>query len=218
MAQTASFACDLTEIYDSKMSGDAGRIIDIYDRYAELWDQDRPRILFEKSWLDRFLALLPVNGSVLDIGCGTAEPIARYIIDAGHALAGVDSSPTMIDICNRRFPKHDWRVADMRALSLAAKFNGLVAWDSFFHLTHDAQRRMFPIFRMHAAPNAAVMFTSGPSCGESIGRYRGESLYHSSLDEAEYISLLNDNGFDVVAHVANDPECGRHTVWLARLG
>lgn len=152
------------------MSGDAERIIDIYDRYAELWDQDRLRILFEKSWLDRFLALLPVSGSVLDIGCGTAEPIARYIIDAGHALTGIDSSPAMIDICSRRFPKHDWRVADMRTLSLADQFNGLIAWDSFFHLTHDAQRRMFPIFRMHAAPNAALMFTSGPSCGESIGR------------------------------------------------
>jgi SAM-dependent methyltransferase len=199
------------------MSGDAERIIGIYDRNAEFWDSDRLRILFEKSWLDRFLALLPIGGSILDIGCGAAEPIARYIIAAGYALTGVDSSPAMIGICKSRFPGHDWLVADMRTLSVARRFNGLIAWDSFFHLTHDAQRKMFPIFRLHAAPNAALMFTSGPSYSETIGRYRGEPLYHSSLGEAEYFSLLNNNGFEVVAHVADDQECDRHTVWLARL-
>jgi SAM-dependent methyltransferase len=171
---------------------------------------------FEKSWRDRFLALLPIGSSVLDIGCGTAEPIVRHLIEAAHALTGVDSSPTMIGICKHRFPNHDWLVADMRRLSLCKKFNGLIAWDSFFHLTHEAQRRLFPIFRVHAAP-ATLMLTSGPSYSESIGRYRGELLYHSSLDEVEYISLLNNNGFEVVAHVADDPECDRHTIWVARL-
>jgi len=199
------------------MSEDAERITGIYDRNAVFWDKDRLRILFEKSWLDRFLARLPTGSSILDIGCGAAEPIARYIIEAGYTLTGVDSSPAMIDICKSRFPNHDWFVADMRTLSVARRFDGLIAWDSFFHLTHDAQRSMFPIFRAHAAPNAALMFTSGPSYSESIGRYRGEPLYHSSLDEAEYLSLLSKNSFELVAHVANDPECDRHTVWLARL-
>ena len=199
------------------MGGDAERIIDIYDRNAELWDKDRLRILFEKSWLDRFLALLPAASSILDIGCGTAEPIARYIIEAGYFLSGIDSSPAMIRICKSRFPNHDWMVADMRTLSVGRRFNGLIAWDSFFHLTQDAQRKMFPIFQAHAAPNAALMFTSGPSHSVSIGTYRGQSLYHSSLDEAEYLSLLRNSGFDIITHVANDPECDRHTVWLARL-
>jgi SAM-dependent methyltransferase len=213
----ALLAFDLTQTYDSRMSEDAERIIDIYDRNAALWDGDRLRILFEKSWLDRFLGLVPIGGSILDIGCGTAEPIARYLIEAECIFTGVDSSPAMIDICKSRFPNHVWLVADMRTLSVPRRFNGLIAWDSFFHLTHDAQRRMFPIFCAHAAPNAALLFTSGPSHSESMGSYRGEPLYHSSLDEAEYRSLLNRNGFDVVAHVADDPDCDRHTVWLARL-
>jgi hypothetical protein len=29
--------------------------------------------------------------------------------------------------------------------------------------------------------------------------------------------LLDDHGFDVVTHVVEDPQCGGHTVWLARL-
>ncbi|HEY6373665.1 MAG TPA: hypothetical protein VIX37_24030 [Candidatus Sulfotelmatobacter sp.] len=76
---------------------------------------------------------------------------------------------------------------------------------------------MFPIFRAHAASNAALMFTSGPSHGEAIGTYQGEPLYHASLDEAEYRLLLHENGFFVLSHVLEDPSCGRHTVWLAQL-
>jgi len=75
---------------------------------------------------------------------------------------------------------------------------------------------MFPIFQQHATPHAALMFTSAPSASEVIGTCRGEPLYHASLDEAEYRSLLYDYGFDVVSHVVEDPNCGRHTVWLAR--
>lgn len=61
------------------------------------------------------------------------------------------------------------------------------------------------------------MFTSGPSHGEAIGVYKDEPLYHSSLDGAEYRSLLNQNGFHVVSHVNEDSTCANHTVWLAQL-
>jgi hypothetical protein len=115
------------------------------------------------------------------------------------------------------FPDLAWHVADMRALSVAQCFDGVLAWDSFFHLCPDDQRRMFPIFRQHAAPRAALMFTGGPAHGEAIGSYRGEPLYHASLDAAEYRVLLNANGFEVIAHVVEDPDCGNHTVWLTQL-
>jgi hypothetical protein len=91
-----------------------------------------------------------------------------------------------------------------------------MAWDSLFHLCPEDQRIMFPIFRRHAAPKAALMFTSGPSHGEAIGVYKDEPLYHGSLDGGEYRSLLNQNGFNVVSHVAEDSTCGYHTVWLAQ--
>ena len=104
----------------------------------------------------------------------------------------------------------------MRDLALQKAFDGLLAWDSFFHLTDDDQRRMFPISKRHALPRAALMFTSGTSHGEAIGSYRGERLYHASLAHEEYRALLTTNGFRVVAHVAEDPDCGGHTVWLAQ--
>jgi hypothetical protein len=106
----------------------------------------------------------------------------------------------------------------MRTLALGRSFTGIIAWDSFFHLGHEDQRRMFLVFRRHAAAGTALLFSSGPLHGEGIGSYGGEPLYHASLDPAEYRSLLHANGFAVVDHVAEDASCAGHTVWLARHG
>ena len=190
-------------------------IIDLYERRASTFARERGRDLHEKAWLDRFLALVPAGGSVLDVGCGTGEPIARYVLESDREVSGIDSAPSMIAICRERFPGSTWHVADMRALDLGRRFDGIVAWDSFFHLDADAQRRMFPIFAAHSNPGGALIFTSGPHAGEAIGDYHGEPLYHASLDEAEYRALLDSHGFTVSAHVKEDPSCGMHTIWLA---
>jgi SAM-dependent methyltransferase len=196
----------------------AGRVIGIYQRHAIAWSRDRGDRLHEKAWLDRFLALLPDDPTVLDVGCGNGVPIARYLIEQRCRLTGVDASSAMVTMCAGRFPEQEWQVADMRTLDLNRTFDGIAAWDSFFHLAQAHQRRMFPAFRRHAAAGAALMFTTGPSAGEQPGSYRGEPLYHASLDGDEYRRLLHDSGFDVVTHVVEDPTCGRHTIWLARLG
>jgi SAM-dependent methyltransferase len=199
------------------MESDSDKIIDLYERHAHDYVADRRSVGWnEREWLDRFSAHLRQGSSILDIGCGSGEPIARYLIHRGFAVSGVDASPTLISLCRERFPGRPWHVADMRALALQDTFDGLLAWDSFFHLNHDDQRRMFPIFRRHASPHAALMFTSGTSHCEAIGSYRGEPLYHASLDPEEYRTLLTANGFSVLEHVVEDPLCGGHTIWLAK--
>ena len=191
-------------------------IVDLYERHAADFDRDRGRMLQEKAWLDRFLAHVPPSGTVLDLGCGVGRPMADYMLDSGFRVVGIDSSRSMIDICRARFPDSRWIVADMRELDMGERFDAILAWDSFFHLHMDDQRRMFPRFSAHALPGAPLMFTSGPSHGEAIGSYCGEPLYHASLASSEYEMLLAGNGLDVVSHLAEDPECGGHTVWLAR--
>ena len=199
------------------MKSEADKIIDLYDRHAHDYVEDRRIVGWnESAWLDRFGAILRRGSSILDIGCGSGEPMAKYLIEKGFAVDGVDASRKLIALCRERFPQRSWHVADMRALALQETFDGLLAWDSFFHLTHDDQRRMFPVFKRHASPHAALMFTSGTSHGEAIGAYRGERLYHASLGPEEYRALLRANGFLVVAHTVEDPNCGGHTVWLAQ--
>ena len=199
------------------MTSASDGVVALYERHAREWDADRRRGRFvEKDWVDRFIALTRPSGRILDIGCGGAEPIARYLVDAGFAVTGIDSSPTMIALCSQRLPSQKWAVHDMRTLRLQKFFDGIIAWDSFFHLNPDDQRRMIPIFGAHASPGAPLLFSSGPRHGEAIGAYGGDPLYHGSLDPVEYRMQLAASGFSVVTFTAEDPHCGGHTVWLAR--
>ncbi len=194
----------------------ASEITGLYQRHAREWDRERGKSLFERAWLDRFKAVVPQSGAILDLGCGSGDPLARYLIESGYHVTGVDSSPGLIELCRERFANERWIVGDMREVRLGERFGGILAWDSFFHLTPDDQRRMFKVFGEHAAQGAALMFTSGPREGEAIGSYRGEALYHASLDAAEYENLLIAHGFSVITHVSDDSHCGGHTVWLAQ--
>ena len=195
-------------------------IISLYERRARDWVGDRSRQpkFIEKGWLDRFLAMVPAGGTILDLGCGPGKPLAAYLLAQDFDVCGVDSSPTMIALARADFPSRQWIVGDMRTISLGKRFAGVMAWDSFFHLSFDDQRLMFPVFRNHAAVGAPLLFTSGPRHGEAIGNFRGEPLYHASLAPDEYRSLLAANQFSVVSEKMEDPECGGHSVWLARRG
>jgi hypothetical protein len=150
------------------------------------------------------------------LGCGGGVPVAVNLVGHGLRVTGVDSSPTLISLSRSRLPDQEWLVADMRTLSLGRTFDGVLAWDSFFHLKPDDQRGMFAVFSMHAAKAATLMFNTGPMHGEAIGSYRGDPLYHASLDAAEYEHLLAAFGFELVDHIAEDPQAGGRTVWLAR--
>jgi SAM-dependent methyltransferase len=195
----------------------AHRIIGHYERHALSWDADRRAAdWIDKSFIERFLSFLPQSATVLDLGCGGGAPVALHMVARGFRVTGVDSSPTLISLCRTRMPDQEWIVGDMRSLALGRRFDGILAWDSFFHLQHDDQRMMFRIFAMHAAPTAILMFNAGFGHGEAVGSYRGDPLYHASLDASEYEALLADFGFKLIVHSINDPAKGGRIFWLAR--
>ena len=166
--------------------------------------------------LSRKLRSYGMGATVLDLGCGPGRPVAQHMADLGLRVTGVDSSPTMISFCRARLPDHEWIVADMRQLALGWRFDGTLAWDSFFHLNHYDQRRMFTIFGDHASDGTVLMFNTGPQHGEGVGEYRGDPLYHASLAPTEYEALAERFGFDVIQQATNDPTAGGRTVWLYR--
>ncbi len=189
-----------------------------YEKIAGWFDANRGRTLMEKEYLDALTARLPAGGSVLDLGCGSGEPLAGFFIRKGFSVTGVDGAPAMITMCRERFPEMTWLAGDMRGLSLGRRFHAVLAWDSFFHLSGEDQRAMFPVFGAHLAPGGLLLFTSGPSAGDISGDIQGEAFSYSSLDAEEYLGLLSAQGLRVLIHKVEDPDCGRHTVWLAEKG
>lgn len=189
---------------------------DVYERQAVTYDARRSRSLFEANWLETFADSLPSGGRVLDLGCGAGEPIARWLIDQGFAVTGIDFAEAMLAIARERWPDGDWRNADMRRLDLGDTFDGIVAWGSFFHLTPDEQRISIGHLARHLNADGSLLVTVGPRAGEVTGTVGGEPVYNASLSPAEYVTCLEDNGLRLTAFRAEDAQTNFHTLLMAR--
>lgn len=188
----------------------------LYDLIADWFDANRGRSGMEAPYLARICDTKSADGTVLDIGCGAGEPIAKYFIDHGWQVTGVDLSNALLAKSRARFPDHVWIHADMRNLSLGRMFDAVLAWDSFFHLTAEDQRAMFTVFAAHLKAGGLLLFNTGTSAGTAYGDMEGHSFHHASLDVEEYRSLLAKHGFMVMLCDIDNPDCGGRTVWLAK--
>lgn len=191
------------------------RIAELYQRHAHAFDAARRRNFPERIWLDRFARHLPGSGELLDLGCGGGEPVARYFVDRGFHLTGVDIAPTMIQLARTRFPRHRWIEADMRKFGAeSSTYDGIIAWSSLFHLDVEWQQKLIPRIAVWLKRGGVALFNTGPARGIAIGELEGEELFHASLAPAEYRALFASCGLAVIAHRIEDPECGGMTVWL----
>ena len=189
---------------------------ELYERNALAFERQRNKSLFERSWLNRFLSLIPKEGAILDVGCGTGEPIAQYILAQQYEVVGLDVSPKMIELVSHRFPDQKWLCADMRTFSLSQPFEGLISWGAFFHLTPDEQRSTLPRFIEQLVPGGVLLLTIGHEAGEVTGMVNGEEVYHSSLSIEEYKKILVHNHCQLLDVVLQDSSCQNHSILLAQ--
>lgn len=195
----------------------AKRIVGLYRNKADDWVRDRGETLYsgdggtdEAVWLDRLVDDLPAGATILDVGCGSGWPIGAALLERGFPLTGVDASPGLIAHALATLPAGVWSVADMREPLPPGPFDGVLAWHSLFHLSLDDQEKVLPKLAARVAEGGRLMFTSGQAHGETIGDWRGEPLYHASLDPGAYRALLAGAGLRIEYDGA---ETG---VWLAR--
>lgn len=195
----------------------AKRIVGLYQDKADDWIRDRGAVLHpgdggldEAAWLDRFVQGLPPAASILDVGCGSGWPIGAALLERGFEVMGLDASPALIAHAQATLPTGVWATADMREPLPNLLFDGVLAWYSLFHLSPEEQQRVLPELARCVSDGGRLMFTSGPAHGETIGVWRGEPLYHASLDPEAYRALLTDAGLTI------DGDGAKTGVWLAR--
>ena len=159
---------------------------------------------------------LPVDATILDLGCGTGEPIASFFINLGHQITGIDFSEPMLDIARKRFPNHTWLNQDIRTFETDITYDSVIAWGSFFHLSQNEQREHFNIFSRFLKPGGAALITIGHVEGEVTGTINGRAVYHSSLSLNEYSSIIHKLGLVLVDYALDDSNCQGHSVLLIK--
>lgn len=193
----------------------ADNIISLYERTASAWLAARGTDLAEAEWLDLLTQRLAPGAAILDLGCGGGVPIGAELLRRGFAITGLDSSVSLIGHARASLPQGEWIVGDMRCFDPPHRFDGIIAWHSFFHLGQDDQRAMIARFAGLLRPGGSVMFTSGSQDGEAWGEWQGEPLFHASLAPQEYRERLVGASFKAITYIEADPVGIGPTLWLA---
>jgi len=102
-----------------------------WDKIAESYD-DRaiPPI---SSLFNEFTKL--VKGRILDMGCGTGVPQARFLIGKGFDVLGVDLSEEMIKVASCNIPEARFEQISMTDIPYVSEFDGVLSNFSMLLLT-----------------------------------------------------------------------------------
>ena len=111
----------------------------IYDdkaaEYARLIAGDQE----ENPYLEKFIAILPNGGRVLDLGCGPGTAAAR-MADAGLRVDAVDGSAAMVDMTGRHTGVTAWQATfdDIKGIDI---YDGIWANFCLLHASKEAMPR-----------------------------------------------------------------------------
>ena len=94
--------------------------------------------------LDAFLTQLPPDSQVLDAGCGAGIPVGDRVVDAGHALVGLDFSISQLGLAHADIPASRLVQGDLTALPVAsATVDAVVSFYAIIHVPRDEHARVF---------------------------------------------------------------------------
>lgn len=183
-----------------------------YDAVAGEWD--RARAAFqgrERAWLARFLDGLPAPASILDLGCGTGRPFAEALLGLGHRVTGVDQSERMLEHARARLPGATWVHAAIEAYEPVERHDGVLLWDSLFHVERRHHRPVLRRVCRALVPGGRVMATVGGSEQPPFtDTMFDREFFYDSLPPDAMMRMLVEVGLELVAgEFLNLPTGGR---------
>jgi ubiquinone/menaquinone biosynthesis C-methylase UbiE len=189
-----------------------------YDQIAGRFNEDRTQLCpGELEYLALLLEPLSAPATILDLGCGTGNPIATYLAARGHRVVGVDGSEAMLALARERLPGHRWIHDLIERVEFTETFSGAICWDSLFHLPRRDYQPVLTKIHRWLAPGGRVMVSSGGEhdatrnpAGFTDTMY-GHQFYYDSPTPAQMVATMEDVGFKIlVAEMCDPPDGARN--------
>lgn len=193
---------------------------EVYDHFADNYEANRA--LFDMSEVfDAFYQHLQgAEGELLDLGCGAGEPWAKYFVDRGWQVTGVDFSRRMLELAARYVPQMRTVAGDMREVRFEAdRFDVITAIYSLFHVPEKDHRLLFTDIHRWLTPGGKFLFTyatseyTGQLEFDGYKEFMGQQLYYSHTSPDRLNQLLEKCGFTIES--ADYREIGNETfLWV----
>ena len=168
-----------------------------YNKIAKQWNKYRHTSSLNKCIVD-FSQKIKPTGKILDIGCGSGYPITKYLSEHGFAVTGIDISENMIkEAVRQNLPNAKFYLYDFFEFKPTEKYDGIIAFDSFFHFPKEKQTEIYHIISDWMNIGAYLLFTHGKKESEIKDYMYGKIFYYSALNTQDVHKLLSDSGFAI---------------------
>jgi ubiquinone/menaquinone biosynthesis C-methylase UbiE len=169
-----------------------------YDKIAEVYQANRHE-LDNMNQLKEFANLLPKNAKILDVGCGAGVPVARFLVESGFQVVGIDFSEEMLRLARKNVPRATFVEEDMTKLDFADNsFDGLTAFYSIIHVPREKQPLLFESFHRILKPEGIMLVCMGPDEWEATEEYYGASMFWSQYSPEKSLQLVRDADFQTI--------------------
>lgn len=177
----------------------------LYDDLAETYAAGR-HLFNTTPILADFADDLPVGVLILDAGCGAGEPTARYFVDRGDTVIGIDVSERMLTLARQHVPEATFHAMDLRDLAFPpASFDAITAVYTVFHLPRADHAALFTGFARVLKPGGKLLLTlatqdyTGQAEFDGELEFLGRRLPYSHDRPAVALSKLETAGLAVVS-------------------
>lgn len=166
----------------------------VADAYARLEDASWPRM----RWLQKLLAVLPPQASVLDLGCGAGDP-ADIVLAEHHQVTGVDISAEQIAGARQNVPLGTFLQADLGSVEFPpASFDAVVSFYTLEHLPREEHAVILGRIRSWLTPGGFLLLgTEAADNAGATGMWLGVPMFFSSFDAETVLHLIGAAGLTV---------------------
>lgn len=165
----------------------------IAEKYADRWATNDAVVEHARG---RFLANLPTQPALVDVGCGPGRDLG-LLAERAPSVVGVDLSFAMIAEARKRFDG-PLLVADMRSLPFQREsFDGAWVCASLLHVPKRDAPRTLTALRTLLTSDGILFVGVKEGRGESFRARDGVRRFFSFYSEAEIAGQITDAGFAV---------------------
>ena len=175
-----------------------------YDCIAA-WIAGATPAAYGREALERWIDRLPAGCSVLELGCGWGRQ-TRVLLGRGFRVTGVDFSAELLELARRNAPGAEYVLGDATEFHADARFGGVLAWDSLFHLSIGEHGAMLRQIASWLEPGGSVLLTGGVRAGIAAGVMQAVEFPYSSPGRAGWETLIPAAGLRIVSLAADQPD------------